>query len=387
MTATTRPAECTPVTPTLLIALELGRYQWKLAFTIGFGQRARRRTLRTETLGRLAEEIAAAKSRFGLPADAPVASCYEAGPDGFWVHRFLTQLGVRNVVVDSSSIEVNRRARRAKTDRLDVERLLALLLRYESGERSALRVIRVPTAADEHRRQQHRELRTLITDRRRVLNRIGGLLVTQGVPLKVQMDFPARLRGLRQWDGAPLAPALQARLTREWEKAALLTTHIKAIEKQRTVAVRDAADPTMALVRRLLALRGLGEASAWLFVMELFAWRQFRNRRQVGAVTGLVPTPYQSGTLDREQGISKAGNRHVRAIAVQMAWVWIRHQPQSALALWYRARFAHGGPRARKIGIVAVARRLLIDLWRYLDAGIVPAGAVVRAEPAVAATT
>lgn len=166
--------------PTLLLmAMELGKYEWKVGFTTGLGQRPRRRTIRTDHWQRLAEEITAAKQRLGVPADAPVTSCYEAGPDGFWVHRYLTTLGVTNLVVDSSSIEVSRRARRAKTDRVDVERLLALLLRYTTGERTALRVVRVPGTDDEQRRQLHRELRTLLTDRRRVINRITGLLLTQ----------------------------------------------------------------------------------------------------------------------------------------------------------------------------------------------------------------
>jgi transposase len=382
MTATTRCDECTSTpasAPTLLMAMELGRFEWKLGFTIGLGQRPRRRTIRTDRWEeQLGEELAAAKRRFRLPADAPVISCYEAGPDGFWVHRYLMTLGVQNLVVDSASIEVNRRRRRAKTDRLDVEKLLAQLVRYVGGERKALRVVHVPTEADEHRRQLHRELRALITDRRRVMNRIGGLLATQGVRTKVLMDFASRLPRLRMWNGEPLPVALYSRLEREWAKVELFSTHISALERARNAALRHATDPTVVMVRRLLELRGMGERSAWLFVMELFAWRQFTNRRQVGAVTGLVPTPYQSGTLDREQGISKAGNRTVRAIAVQIAWIWVRYQPQSALTQWYLARFARGGPRARKVGIVAVARRLVIDLWRYLDAGVIPEGAIFR---------
>ncbi len=379
MSATTRSDQCiSPVTAALFLALELGCGQWKLGFTTGIGQRPRRRTVRTETWHRLWEEIATAKRRFGLAADAPVTSCYEAGPDGFWVHRYLTALGVRNVVVDSASIEVNRRSRRPKTDRLDVDRLLAQLVRYVGGERTALRVIRVPSEVDEQRRQLHRELRARITDRRRVMNRIGGLLATQGVRRKVHMDFGSRLPHLQTWTGDPLPSALRRRLQREWETVELLSKHIKILEHERTESVHEGTDATVEMVRRLIALRGLGDASAWLFVMELFAWRQFTNRRQVGAITGLVPTPFKSGTIDREQGISKAGNRAVRSIAVQMAWLWVRYQPQSALTQWYAVRFARGGPRARKVGIVAVARRLMIALWRYLDAGVVPDGATFK---------
>jgi transposase len=362
----------------LLMAMELGRHEWKLAFTIGAGQRPRRRTLRTESWQRLGEEIVTAKRRFGAPADAPVKSCYEAGRDGFWLHRYLISLGVDNVVVDSASIEVPRRARRAKTDRLDAEKLLAQLLRFVSGEHKALRLVHVPSDADEQRRYLHRELQALIRDRRRVMNRIGGLLATQGVAINVRMDFLQQMPALRLWNGEPLSTTLADRLQREWAKVALLTTQIHALERTRREALRHTDDATVELVRRLLRLRGIGECGAWLFVMELFAWRQFRNRRQLGAITGLVPTPYRSGTLERDQGISKAGNRALRSVAVQIAWGWLRHQPQSALTQWYDARFAHGGPRARKVGIIAVARRLLIDLWRYLDAGVMPDGASLK---------
>jgi transposase len=217
------------------------------------------------------------------------------------------------------------------------------------------------------------------------MNRIGGLLATQGVRAKIRMDFRAQLPHIRQWDGQALPGALASRLEREWEKVELLSTHIKALEQARTEAVRHSSDGAVALVRRLLELRGPGEASAWLFVMELFAWRRFSNRRQIGAVMGLVPTPYKSGTIAREQGISKAGNRAVRTIAVQIAWVWVRSQRQSALTQWYLTRFAHGGPRARKVVIVAVARRLMIDLWRYLDAGVIPEGAMLKRKTAVRA--
>jgi transposase len=361
------------------MAIELGRREWKLAFATGVGQAPRRRTLRAECWERVTEEIAAAKVRFGVGADTPVFSCYEAGLDGFWVHRYLISVGVQNLVVDSSSIEVNRRARRAKTDRLDVERLLALLLRYVGGERSALRVLRVPSEADEQRRQLHRERLALKRDRTRATNRITGLLATQGIRLSVRANFRTRLDQLADWNGRPLPAALRTRLAREWQKVELFTTHISDLERMRREMIRDSTEPALVLVRRLRELRGIGDQAAWLFVMELFAWRQLKNRREVAAITGLAPTPYQSGGLDREQGISKAGNAAVRAIAIQIAWMWLLHQPQSQLATWYETRFARGGQRARKIGMVAVARRLMIDLWRYLEAGVIPEGAVLKA--------
>ena len=364
--------------PSLLMAMELGRREWKLGFTIGVGRPTRRRTMRADAWPQIADEIAAAKARFGVSAEAPVISCYEAGLDGFWVHRYLASVGVTNLVVDSSSTEVNRRARRAKTDRLDVERLLALLLRYVGGELSALRVVRVPSEVDEQSRQLHRELLALKRDRTRVTNRITGLLATQGVQVTVRSDFRDRLEPLLLWNGQPLPVALRGRLERELEKVELFTTQIKGLERARREAVRHSNEQAVALVRRLRELRGIGDHAAWLFVMELFAWRQLKTRRQVAAITGLAPTPYRSGTMDREQGISKAGNAAVRAIAIQIAWMWLLHQPQSRLAQWYEARFAHGGQRARKIGIVAVARRLMIDLWRYLEAGVIPEGAELK---------
>ena len=263
MTVTTQPAECSAAADgRLFMAMDLGLREWKLAFTTGPGQRPRRRTVRTDAWDRLGEEIAAAKVRFGLPRDAPVSSCYEAGRDGFWIHRYLTRLGVENQVVDSSSIEVPRRARRAKTDRLDVEKLLALLLRAVSGERSVWRIVRVPSEADEQRRQPHRELFTLKQDRTRVTNRMGSLLATVGVPLKVTAGFPARVDHLVQWDGQPLPDELRARLLREWEKMELLTTQIRALERTRRAAIRESRDAAIALVRRLLELRGIGDQAA-----------------------------------------------------------------------------------------------------------------------------
>ena len=209
-------------------------------------------------------------------------------------------------------------------------------------------------------------------------NRIAGLLATVGVLIERGARFRARLDRLMQWNGQPLPEALRVRLAREWQKVELLTMQIHDLERARRAMLRESRDEAVVLVRQLRQLRGIGDNAAWLYVMELFAWREFRNRRQVGGSTGLVGTPYKSGALDHEQGISQAGNKRVRTMAVQIAWGWLTYQRQSALTQWYNRRFAHGGPRARKIGIVAVARRLVIDLWRYLDAGVIPDGAVLK---------
>jgi transposase len=261
------------------------------------------------------------------------------GGPGWVLDRYLTSLGVENLVVDSSSIEVNRRARRAQTDRMDVEKLLAMLLRYVGGERTVWRIVRVPSEADEHRRQWHRELLAVKQDRTRVTNRIAGLLATVGVRITVDARFRDRLDQLLRWNGQPLPDALRVRLAREWEKVELLTTQVHDLERARRALRRESQDDAVALVRRLLQLRGIGDNAAWLYVMDLFAWRQFRNCRQVGGSLGLVGTPYK---LDHEQGISKAGNKRVRTMAVQIAWGWLTYQRQSAWTQWYNRRFAHG---------------------------------------------
>jgi transposase len=380
--ATTRPDSSTPglgPVPTVYLAFDLGNREWTLGFTTGFGQPPRERTIAARDLAALAAELTLAKRRFALPAEAPVRSCYEAGRDGFWLHRALAAQGVANVVVDSASIEINRRARRAKSDRLDVRKLLTMLLRYAAGERRVWHVVHVPTPAEEDRRQLHRELLTTKRDRTRLTNRIKGLLAGQGVVLATLQDLAARLPVLRTWDGAPLAPALGTRLEREWAKVEALRAQIRALEAARRDLLRTATDPAVAQVRQLLALRAIGPASAWLYVMEFFSWRQFANRREVGALAGLTPTPYQSGDQHREQGIAKAGNRHIRAMAIEIAWAWLRLQPTSALSRWYQERFGHGSSRVRRIGIVALARKLLIELWRYLETGVIPEGAVLKA--------
>jgi transposase len=379
--ATTRPDIPSPdlgPVPTVYLAFDLGNSAWTLGFTTGFGQPPRERTMAARDLAALATEVTLAKHRFGLPVDAPVVSCYEAGRDGFWLHRALTAQGVANVVVDSASIEINRRARRAKSDHLDVRKLLTMLLRYAAGERRVWHVVRVPTPAEEDRRQLHRELMTTKRDRTRLTNRIHGLLAGQGVTLPTLQDLPAQLPALRTWEGTPLPAALRARLEREGAKVEVLRAQIRALEAARRELLRTATDPAVQQVRQLLALRAIGFESAWLYVMEFFSWRQFANRREVRALAGLTPTPYQSGDQHREQGIAKAGNRHIRAMAIEIAWAWLRWQPDSTLARWYQARFGHGSSRVRRIGIVTLARKLLIELWRHLETGVLPEGAVLK---------
>lgn len=379
-TPTSQPTGHATARPTLHLALDLGNTSWKLAFATTVAHAPRLRTMPARDLAQLGAEIAAAKQRFGLAAEVPVVSCYEAGRDGFWVHRALTALGVTNHVVDSASIQENRRARRAKSDRLDATALVRLLLRHHAGERGVWSVVHVPSVAEEDRRHLHRELFTLTRERTRQVNRIKGLLALHGVVLPRLRGLPATPPAVVGWDGAPLPPELTARLAREWARLRATQRDLRALraERRRWLAAGAASDPMLQMVERLLALKGIGEVSAWLYTVEFFSWRAFHNRREIAGLAGLTPTTRSSGDTAREQGISKAGNARIRALAIELAWSWVRRQPASALSRWYRTRFAAGGPRQRRIGIVAVARKLLIALWRYLDAGILPEGALLK---------
>jgi transposase len=361
----------------LYLALELGAGTWKLAFTVGLGQKPRLKTVPARSTGSLLLEIKAAKKRFDLRADASVLSCYEAGRDGFWLHRFLLAHGVQNQVVDSSSIEVNRRQRRAKSDGLDVAKLVEMLIRWHNGEKKVWKLVRVPSVADEDQRQLHRELIALKAERLAAVNSIKGLLATLGLVVLVDDTLPSQLQNLRQWDNAKLPPCMRQRLLREFERWQLINRQIDELERQRTAKIRDDKTPHVEKVRRLMNLKGMGQNGSWLLVYEFFSWRQFKNRREVGSLAGLTPTPYDSGESRREQGISKAGNRRVRWMMTQLAWGWLRYQPASELSKWYGRRFGQGNKRLRKVGIVALSRKLLNALWKYVEGGEAPPGAVV----------
>jgi transposase len=355
----------------------LGWTEWKLAFSTGIAEPPRQRTIAARDLAALEQEIAKAKQRFRLPETTPVRSCYEAGRDGFWLHRWLGHHGIDNLVVDSASIEVNRRKRRAKTDDLDAGSLLTMLIRYHGGERKVWSVVNVPSVTEEDGRQLHRDLLKLKGERTQHINRIKGLLA--GCGLAVAMigdDFLEVIEGLRTWDGQAVLPGLQQRLRREYERLRFVDRQIKDIANEQARQIRTAtADPAIEQMRCLLGLRAIGVNSAWLFVKEFFVWRQIRNSRQLGSLAGLTPTPYQSGGSSHEQGISKAGNRRLRTMAVEIAWCWLQWQPLSELSHWYWRRFGRGNQRLRRIGIVALARKLLVALWRYLETGELPAGA------------
>jgi transposase len=322
-------------------------------------------------LGQVHREIQRAKIRFGLPKDTAVLSCYEAGRDGFWIDRFLRQSGINNLVVDSSSIEVNRRARRAKADSLDAISLVRLLIRHCEGE-DVWSTVTVPSPADEDQRHVHRELNELRRERTNHTNRIRGLLATVGIKIGRKFTLPLDLDALRQWNGQRLPEILKRRLARELERMELLARQIRALEAEQGSQIRDDQTRHVAKVRRLMELKGVGPVSATILVYEFFGWRQFANRREVAALAGLAPTPYQSGESNQEQGISKAGNALIRWIMVELAWSWLRFQPNSPLSRWYHRRFAAGTSRMRRTGIVALARKLLIALWRCVESGEAP---------------
>ena len=360
----------------LHLAFELGWTHWKLAFTIGYGQKPRQRTIRARDLAALEQEIAKAKKRFQLADAAPVVSCYEAGRDGFWLHRYLTARGIANVIVDSASIEVNRRKRRVKSDKLDADKLVNMLIRYRAGERKVWSVVWVPSVVDEDQRQLHRDMQELKDDQTRHNNRIKGLLASQGLALEVVDELlPSWLGAARLWDGTALGADLQRRLVREYERWQFVHRQVLDLTRERRRRMLCDATAHVDKVRRLLGLAGLGVNGAWLLVYEFFAWRELQNRKQAGALVGLTGTPYQSGGHEREQGISKAGSKRMRKMLVELAWCWLRWQPESALSQWYARRFGTGQGAARKIGIVALARKLIIALWKYLERGEIPAGA------------
>jgi transposase len=370
-------AAAQPITvAALFVALELSWSEWKLAFTTGPVENVRLKSIGGRDTQALVREIAKAKKRFGLPDDAPVHTCYEAGRDGFWLHRFLETQGINNVVVDSASIEVKRRRRQRKTDRLDAGKLVSMLIRWHHGERNVWSIVQVPSVADEDRRQLHRDLLELKAQRTQHTNRIKGLLAGCGLALSnIDAQFPDVLAKLRTWDGQPVPPELQQRLVREHERWQLVDRQVKDLTNERAQRIRTSKDSCVDKVRQLLRLRGIGPNSAWLYVMEFFGWRRIRNRKQLAALAGLTPTPHQSGDSAHEQGISKAGNRRLRTMAVEIAWCWLHYQPGSVLSQWYQKRFAKGSSRQRRIGIVALARKLLVALWRFLETGEAPAGA------------
>lgn len=356
----------------LYMSYELGDKQWKL--TLSDARRGpSRHTVSAGDKAGVMECIAKAKLRCKLPPQAKVHSCYEAGRDGWWLHRWLVEQGIDNIVVDSASIEVNRRAKRTKTDRLDGDKLLAMLLRWHGGERRLWSVLHEPTPQEEDARRTHRELARLTQDRIKHTNRIGSLLVLHNLR-------PKRIGG-RDWSawwashGEQVPPVLRREIAREIERLRLVKQQMKDIEATQRQEVANGRQPVVA---QLSQLRGIGLRGAWILDKEVFGWRRFANRRELAGCLGLAPTPYTSGDSQIERGISKAGNKRARTLLVELSWKWLTLQPDSALTQWFKQRFAVAGKRSRRIGIVALARRLAIALWRYLQHGEIPPGAVLK---------
>ena len=367
----------------LAVSLELSKGSWKVALHEGRRDKPAIHAVSSEAagarLGQVVGVIEATRKKWGLAAGCRVVVSYEAGQDGFWISRALTKLGYEVLIVDPASIPVERRARRAKTDRLDVIKLVTSLRAWLRGERDRMHVIRVPEIAAEAQRHLVRDRGELQKEGQQHRDRIRKLLRTVGCWVEVERDFAERLAHgeVRGYDGAALPPELHQRLTRECQRLALAQQQFAELE---AALVRQLPQPVRERITRLTRLKGVGEVGAMRLVLELF-WRNFSNRRQLGACVGLVPQPYDSGESRVDQGISKQGNRRVRALLIEMAWLWLRHQPHSALSRWFAQRTQGTGAnkRHRRISIVAVARRLVIALWRYLKDGVIPEGAQIKA--------
>jgi transposase len=373
--------------PALYVAIELSKKGWLIALR---GPTADRISLRRLVAGDAAGLLVLIERFRKLAAEAigagvAVLTCQEAGYDGFWLHRVLTAAAITNHVVDPASIHVDRRARRAKTDRIDAQALLRTLMAYHRGEGRVWSVVRVPTPEEEDARRPHRERENLIKERGRHVNRIKGLCAQQGIlhyePMRA--DRHERLAELRTGDGRPLPALLLAEIRRELARLELLLEQIAELEVAREAALKaEQPDVTEAeRMKRILTLRRLlavGPESSTVLGHEVF-FRRFENRRQIAAYVGLAPSPHMSGGLSREQGIAKSGNPRARTVLVELAWLWLRYQPRSALSEWFMRRVGEQRGRLRRIMVVALARKLLVALWRYLEIGLIPQGAILRA--------
>jgi transposase len=370
----------------IFVSLELSRSVWLItSLSPGAGEKMSKHSVRAGDvaglLARLADLRQKARARTGQMF--PIITVQEAGLDGFWIHRVLEAEGIESYVVDPASIATSRRRRRAKTDRIDGEALVRALLAYKRGEPRVCAMVRAPTPDEEDRRRIMRERKTLTAERIQHVNRIKGLLFAQGITdyEPGHRDRRTRLDELTTGDGRPLPTHLKAQISRELDRLELVLEHLKAVEAERDDLLvptsQDATgEPRPAVLLR--ALEGVGPEFAGILWSEgLF--RRFANRRQVAAYAGLAPTPWRSGSIDREQGVSKAGNPRLRTTMIQLAWLWLRHQPGSALSVWFRERVARHGRRVRKTAITALARKLLVAFWKYVTAGVVIEGAEMAA--------
>jgi transposase len=369
---------------TVHVAFELSKNTWKVGILLPGSAKHSRYAIAGGDLAELTKLLALARERAERSGGKPVRllSCYEAGYDGHWLHRWLMDQGVINYEIDPSSIEVSRRARRAKTDRIDLEKLMRTFLAHLRGEPRACSIVHVPSVEDEDRKRRNRERDRLKKERTAHGNRIKGLLHAQGIrdAQPMMRGFIAGLDRVRTGDGRPLPLKLKEEIVREHTRLMLVDQQLKELEASSMAEVKAAAEvpgSAEAKIEQLIELRGLGPVGSQGLVNEVF-YRSFANRRQVGACFGLTGTPFNSGNSERDQGISKAGNRRARALALELAWLWLRHQPDSELSRWFRARVGDQKGRVRRIAAVALARKLMVALWRYLTTGMVPTGATLR---------
>jgi len=373
---------------TVHVAIELSVSSWLVAARLPGAEKSRLHRIdggdTTALLALIAELLLRAAAKLGRAVD--VACCFEAGRDGVWLHRLLMAHGVATYVLEPTSILVNRRARRAKTDRLDAEGMLRVLAAWLAGDRQVCSMVRVPTPEEEDAKRPHREREHLVQERLRIENRIEALLFTQGIRGRPSLRSWARdVSELRTGDGRTLPPLLRAELDRLRRRLVLALELIREVESERTAALAAAADD--GIVQKITALqhiRGIGPNFAAVLVREVL-YRSFANRRQLASYVGIAPMPYQSGGMDRDRSISRAGNPRARTTLIQLAWLWLRYQPGSALAMWFRDRVGTLQGRTRRIAIVAMARKLLIALWRYVETGVMPDGIEIRAEAAATA--
>lgn len=368
----------------IFVSLELSRSTWLVtSLSPGRGERISRHQVKGGDVPALLNRFAQlqAKARERADKQYPLVVIQEAGLDGFWIHRCLEREGIESHVVDAASIAASRRSRRAKTDKLDGEVLVRTLLAYKRGEPRVCAMVTVPSVEDEDRRRICRERRSLVVERIRHINRVKGLLFAQGIGdyEPVRMNRRARLEELTTGDGRPLPCHVKREIERELDRLELVMRQIREVERERDAmlekATEDTADSASA---RLLQLRGIGPEFAGVLHAEAF-FRDFSNRRQVACYAGLAPSPWQSGAMDREQGVSKAGNKRLRTTMIQVAWLWLRHQPTWELTRWYEERVQTNGGRVRRVMIVALARKLLIALWQFSSAGVLPKGALLKA--------
>jgi transposase len=367
---------------TIFVAIELSQKTWLVTLHRPDQDRISRHKLEGGDHGELLALIERSRARVAVKLGSVphVVSCYEAGYDGFWLHRLLEAGGIRNLVFDAASIAVEQRARRAKTDRIDGELLLRTLMAYLRGEPRVVRIVRVPSVEAEDARRASRERDRLVTEQTAHTNRIKALLRLCGMAVgnPRRRDWLSWLAQQRDWQGQPVPPQLLAEVTREHTRLMLMREQLAALEEAQAAQALAVPAPMAERRESLRRLKALGPAFTATLVNELF-YKDFRNRREVASYCGLTPSPWKSGGIDREQGISKAGNRRARHKAIELAWLWLRHQGDSALSLWFRNRTANAGKRAKRIAIVALARKLIVALWRYLTTGLVPEQAVMKA--------